>query len=508
MDRVGMTAVARRTTGDGVPSSDALRVPVLVALHALGGTASIEAMVAKIIAMQGYGPEVTKPIHKGSVTKLTYRLAWTRTHLKLEGLLENTGRKQWTLTQAGAAALKAAVGSTAPALAQTAPPAAPAGPSPAKATTSRSNGGTPLALDLPDPSCQAKLREVAARVRQMRARDTRISEEDTKRVLITPVVEAMGWDIFDTDEVRNEYRHATADNPVDYALFLARSPVLFIEAKPLGQALDDRRWMVQTLNYANAAGVDWCVLTNGAEYRIYKVHARGEAEKKLFQTVTLEDPDGFDDACRLLGLLTRERMRGKAIDELWEAWHIDRQVHGVLDSVLQDDRFVAMIRQRLPGVGAGDIRRSLRRANIRIDYPPMFRTLATPASGAAGIEEPSAEVAEEQGVAAPEAPRKGNGAAAKQANVARNGSAVGGQRGTLQRTADLFALGRLKAGDVLTIKGRAGSEARVVDGTTVDYRGRHMSYLAWGKAVTGWKAIQIYAWAVLPDGRILETLRT
>ncbi len=488
------------TADSAVPSSDELRIPVLAALRELGGSASIDEMLAKVIAMQGYSPVVTRQIHKGGVTKLAYAMAWTRTHLKDDGLLENPARSRWVLTPAGVAALDAAGNKARPSGA----PAVTGAhvPTPRRGATARAatgNGDGHLALGSPDPACQNRLREVGARIRQMRTRDTRISEEDTKRVLITPVVEALGWDIFDTDEVRNEYRHATADNPVDYALFLARSPVLFIEAKPLGQSLDDRRWMVQTLNYANAAGVDWCVLTNGAEYRIYKVHARGEAEKKLFQAVSLEDPAAFDDACRLLGLLTRERMRGKAIDELWEAWHIDRQVREALERVLQDDRFVNLVRQHLPNVGTADIRRSLRRANIRIDYPQLFRGLTPPAVAAAA----TALVADEPALLAASTHSVSDAAEVAKPNTEEAEAA----RAQLQRTADLFALGRIRAGDVLTIKGRDGSQATVVDGSTVEYRGCRMSFLAWGKAVTGWKAIQIYAWAQLPDGRLLGDLR-
>jgi hypothetical protein len=83
------------------------------------------------------------------------------------------------------------------------------------------------------------LRHIAGRIPRLSVQGGRISEQDTKRILITPAVEALGWDILDSDEVRNECRHNAADNP-DYALFLNRSPVLFIEAKPLGHALDDR----------------------------------------------------------------------------------------------------------------------------------------------------------------------------------------------------------------------------------------------------------------------------
>jgi hypothetical protein len=103
----------------------------------------------------------------------------------------------------------------------------------------------------------ATLRQIAERIPRLRAQGSRVSEQDTKRILITPAIAALGWDTLDIEEVRNEYRHNTADNPVDYALFLNRSPVLFVEAKPLGHDLNDRKWVVQTINYANTAGVDW-----------------------------------------------------------------------------------------------------------------------------------------------------------------------------------------------------------------------------------------------------------
>ena len=99
--------------------------------------------------------------------------------------------------------------------------------------------------------------------------------------------------------------------------------MLFVEAKPLGHSLDDRRWIVQTINYANAAGVDWCALTNGAEWRIYKVHAQVEADRKLFTTVTLDQADALGEAVRVLNLLSRENMRLRAIDvrgaKVWAA---------------------------------------------------------------------------------------------------------------------------------------------------------------------------------------------
>jgi predicted type IV restriction endonuclease len=293
------------------------------------------------------------------------------------------------------------------------------------------------------------LGQIADRIPRLRAQGGRISEQDTKRILITPTVEALGWDILDIDEVRNEYRHNASDNPVDYALFLNRSPVLFVEAKPLGHALDDRKWIVQTINYANAAGVDWCVLTNGAEWRIYKVHAQVEADQKLFTAVKIDAPEKLEDAVRVLSLLSRENMRARAIDELWQAWHVDRQVQAALEQTLQDDAFAALIRKRVPQLGLADIRKSLRRASITVNYPNIFRdSHARPGAAAmpaALTPEPIVQIHEP----APSATA-----------VEDNGSGPSepsGARRRLQSTRDLIELGRLKVGTTLTIRGRDNS---------------------------------------------------
>ena len=258
----------------------------------------------------------------------------------------------------------------------------------------------------------AALRQIADRIPRLRAQGGRISEQDTKRILITPAVEALGWDILDIDEVRNEYRHNAADNPVDYALFLNRSPVLFVEAKPLGYGLDDRKWIVQTINYANAAGVDWCVLANGAEWRIYKVHARVEADRKLFTAVAIDKPEALDDAVRVLSLLSRDNMRARAIDELWQAWHVDSQVQTALEQTLQDDVFAALVRKRVPQFALADIRKSLRRASITVSYPNIFGDILTASSGTAALATLAPEPASSMRDAPPSpggAPDTGNG---------------------------------------------------------------------------------------------------
>ncbi len=337
--------------------------------------------------------------------------------------------------------------------------------------------------------------EVRGRILDYRERRVRLTESDTIRVLILPILEALGWDLRDVDEVRSEYRHAAQDNPVDYALFLHSTPSLFVEAKALGVSLDDRKPLLQTLNYANAAGVDWCVLTNGSEWRIYKVHAPVEAEGKLFLTVRLDDQaTPVETMASTLSLLSRDRMRARAIDALWTEWRVDRQVEAVLDAITEEDAFVRLVAKRVPGLTAGEVRSSLRRAGLRSFYPRIevfiarlegrpFAPQGSDTLEAAG----TAQTGEEAPMRLP--------------------STIPSGRAQLMKTAEMVERGLLAVGTVLTVKDRPDSAARVLDGRYVEYRGERLSFNEWGCKATGWSAIQIYKWAVLPDGRLLEALR-
>jgi hypothetical protein len=318
----------------------------------------------------------------------------------------------------------------------------------------------------------------------------RLTESDTIRVLILPVLEALGWDLQDVEEVRSEYRHASADNPVDYALFLHATPALFVEAKALGVSLDDRKPLLQTLNYANAAGVDWCVLTNGAEWRIYKVHAPVAAEEKLFLTARLDETaEDTGTIATTLSLLSRERMQARAIDALWSEWRVDRAVERVLDTITEDDTFIRLISKRVEGLTAGEVRASLKRSGLCSFYPEVDAFIAR----LDGQPNPANAPAPEDGAATTPVPVPSK--------------ATGTGRARLIRTSEMVERGLLAVGTALTIKDRPDSAAKVVDGKRVEFRGEVMSFNEWGCKATGWNAIQIYKWAVMPDGRLLEALR-
>jgi hypothetical protein len=86
------------------------------------------------------------------------------------------------------------------------------------------------------------LKQCVERIGRYRRPSQRVGESNTKAGLIEPIIAALGWDVLDPDEVHREYRRRPADNPVDYALLLSRTPRLFIEAKGLGENINDPKW--------------------------------------------------------------------------------------------------------------------------------------------------------------------------------------------------------------------------------------------------------------------------
>lgn len=110
------------------------------------------------------------------------------------------------------------------------------------------------------------LRSLADKATQLAAGSSKIGEENTKAALITPLIKKLGWDVTNPEEVCHEYKYKSADNPVDYALLVARTPRLFVEAKGLGENLHDAKWANQAISYAAVAGVRWVALTDGARW--------------------------------------------------------------------------------------------------------------------------------------------------------------------------------------------------------------------------------------------------
>lgn len=80
---------------------DDLFNPTLQALKRLGGSGAVNEILEEVAQIMNLTEEEINEIHRESTTKLAYRLAWARNYLKHYGLLENSSRGVWALTDEG-----------------------------------------------------------------------------------------------------------------------------------------------------------------------------------------------------------------------------------------------------------------------------------------------------------------------------------------------------------------------------------------------------------------------
>jgi restriction system protein len=73
-----------------------------MAVSELGGSASVSEIDETVIRQEGYNAEQQNVLHGGGPrTEIVYRLAWARTNLKNIGVLANSARGIWALTDKG-----------------------------------------------------------------------------------------------------------------------------------------------------------------------------------------------------------------------------------------------------------------------------------------------------------------------------------------------------------------------------------------------------------------------
>jgi restriction system protein len=84
-----------------VPRFYELFNPLIQALKELGGSGSIQELEETVARIMNLSEEDVSLIHRGNRTKFSYNLAWARTYLKRYGVLENSDRGVWALSETG-----------------------------------------------------------------------------------------------------------------------------------------------------------------------------------------------------------------------------------------------------------------------------------------------------------------------------------------------------------------------------------------------------------------------
>lgn len=139
-----------------------------------------------------------------------------------------------------------------------------------------------------------------------------MSEADTISTIVEPLLEDLGWEIIQLDEIQRQYpvKGRKGIEWVDLALKLNGQPKVFIEVKSVGTTLDESDEL-QVINYAFNEGVDWCVLTNGREIRVYGAFLGRTTEQRLLFRLAIEE---YEKNLDKLMLISKENIQQKLVD--------------------------------------------------------------------------------------------------------------------------------------------------------------------------------------------------
>ena len=122
-------------------------------------------------------------------------------------------------------------------------------------------------------------------------------EENVKNKIVITFLELVGYDkIYDMD-----FEHNVQNKKADIAIMLDGKPKMLIETKDIDEDLNNH--INQGLAYAYGKGIEWVVLTNGIEFRIYKSFVAGlePKDRLLFKTNLIDLPKTFDTINDLIG---------------------------------------------------------------------------------------------------------------------------------------------------------------------------------------------------------------
>jgi hypothetical protein len=161
------------------------------------------------------------------------------------------------------------------------------------------------------------------------------NESETKAGFIEPLLQALGWDTRDRNEVGFETK--VSSGRVDYSLKLQGTPRIYVEAKPIRADLTKPDIVAQAITYGyNTKAVKWVLLTDFQELRLFDVTikpTRRNLERGLRLELRYTDYlNRFDD----LWLLAKPSVETGTLDRVLLPKKADRDRLPVDRAILED----------------------------------------------------------------------------------------------------------------------------------------------------------------------------
>jgi predicted type IV restriction endonuclease len=147
-----------------------------------------------------------------------------------------------------------------------------------------------------------------------KARANSAKESDTRMIVSSIVSDVLGWDAF--DNLTGEFR--IKGNFADFVIRRDGKSFVIIEVKAITLKLSAKH-LYQAVSYAANQGVEWVILTNGAEWQLHRVLFTKPVDTELVFEVSLLDEDMKPkEKVDLFYLLTPEALRRDELEAFYQ----------------------------------------------------------------------------------------------------------------------------------------------------------------------------------------------
>jgi len=140
------------------------------------------------------------------------------------------------------------------------------------------------------------------------------NEGDTRLLVTDLLCEGFGFDKY--VDLTTEY--LVRGEFADYGVRIDKELIAFIEVKRIATKLDAKH-LRQVEMYAVNEGVEWVILTNGANWKVYHLTGGLPIIIDLALDVNLLNDESPQQKVNQLFYLTRESLKRRQIDDLWKA---------------------------------------------------------------------------------------------------------------------------------------------------------------------------------------------
>ncbi|MFP3040690.1 hypothetical protein LQZ19_02600, partial [Treponema primitia] len=214
---------------------------------------------------------------------------------------------------------------------------------------------------------ETNLKNLIEKVKKLKNKD--INEAQTKDWLIRPFFELLGWDFSDPDEVVPEDTDVSGKRP-DYTFKIDNISRILIEAKSIGNQLDDKKMINEKMNYCANAQVPFLIITNGCLYNIYYAKLDGPNTEKLLFDFQLNDD--LDE--EIINRLKKESVKNDELSGFAKQTFILTNLKKTLEALFQEPqkKMINLINEKMKEIigytfGDADIISSLPHFNIQIN---------------------------------------------------------------------------------------------------------------------------------------------